>query len=1501
MRLIAPALGFLCALGLRAQVITTVAGTDFVFPNYPIPAIDAPLGQISGTAVDAAGNIYLADPNNRRVTRISPNGTLTVVAGNGISVNGGLGAPSSGDGGPAVLASVPYPNAIVLDSAGNLYIADGGRVRKVSNGIISTFAGTGNSGPLGDGGPATSATLESVSGLALDSSGNLYILDYGNDRIRKVANGVITTVAGGGSAAPANGIAATSASFFFTEGGIACDAAGNLYIADSHAYRVWKISNGILSTVAGTGEFSFPSVLGDGGPATSAQLSPTSVAFDSAGNLYIADSANARIRKVSGGIITTIAGNGQRGFSGDGGPALNATLDVPLAISIAPSGVVYFADVPGTGVGSGRLRGITPEGIIQTFAGNGNYRFSGDGGPAASATFNWFPVSPVGVAVDSGGNLYVTDTYNNRIRKISQGTITTVAGNGVAAFSGDGGPAPNASLNQPTGVAVDPAGNLYIADGGNQRVRKVSGGMISTVAGGGSASVSTAAEHSVSATGVSLSVEGVAVDAAGDLFIVGGNMVEKVSGGLISIVAGTGIGGFSGDGGPATKATFLGALAVAVDSAGDTFYVADFNNNLVRIVKNGIINTFAGTGQNGPPGDGGPATGANVANPFGLAVDAAGNLYISGFNGARIRKVSNGIITTVAGNGDAGFSGDGGLAIDAQISDPTGLAVNASGDIFIADTLNNRVREVLTVPPAAQAAPSQLQFSASSAGSIPPPQTISLTSAVPGIAFSAQSSASWLTVTPASGASPRLIEVTADPTTLPPGQHTGTITLSTPYANLTGGQVEVSFNVGPQLPPQLFVDKTSLSFPFPQSAASRSQTVTVFNTGGGTLSFTATTQTTSGGNWLAVAPGAGQVLPSSPVPLSVTANPAGLAPGTYSGSLTIAAGSTSTIVPVTMTISRLSQAILLSQSGLSFLGVANGGVVLPQSFGVINIGSGVVNWTVSTSTLSGGNWLQVDRTSGSTDASSPTVPVVNVSVNASSLAAGKYYGQVRVDAPGAANTPQVITIFLQVLPAGSATSAAVQPAELLFTATAGDYDSSPSSQQILVSDISGLPTSFQAVLSLDVPAYDLPVLPVQNTLDPQNPTAVVVQPITYMLPPGVYQEVITFQFSDGSVSAVKAKIVVANGAGASSSARPNSQKTDRPSDSSACQPSQLLTALTTLGQSFAVSAGWPVALQVTVQDDCGNPLNPPGTVMVSFSNGDPRLQLQSVKSGQWAATWVTNSSSAAQVNLTIQANDPQNNLSGVSQISGALQYPTDPPAFALAGIVSAAEPKSFVPAAPGSILSIYGNLLAQNNMPASSIPLPTELAETQAAMAGELMPLYYVSPTQVNLQVPYDININAPQQILIQRGVTLSQPIEVNVAPAQPAIFEDTSAAPHQGIIYVVRGQGASQIQFEAKPGSPAKAGDVIVAYCAGLGAVTPAVATGAAGGVPVSSTTNTVALSVGGQSATVAFAGLAPGFVGLYQVNSVVPQGTSTGNSVPVILSVAGQTSAPVTIAIQE
>jgi uncharacterized protein (TIGR03437 family) len=335
--------------------------------------------------------------------------TITTLAGNGS-------AAYSGDGGPANAAGLNHPRGLAVDSIGNVYISDvdNRRIRRVSpNGLITTIAGNGIPGDSGDGGLAVNASLSDVTGLALDDAGNLYIADAGNRRVRKVTTG------------------------------------------------------GIISTFAGTGIQGFS---GDGGPATSAQLNrPSSVIF-STGSLYIADSSNQRIRRVSSnGTITTVAGNGVAGFSGDGGLATSASLMFPLGMVRDSAGNLYFADGD-----NNRVRRISPDGVITTVAGNGAGRFAGDQGPAISASLN----IPEDVALDGAGNMFIADAGNNRVRKIdSFGVITTLAGTGTDGYSGDGGPASEAVLNFPWGLTTDASGNVYIADRVNNRIRVVSGSL----------------------------------------------------------------------------------------------------------------------------------------------------------------------------------------------------------------------------------------------------------------------------------------------------------------------------------------------------------------------------------------------------------------------------------------------------------------------------------------------------------------------------------------------------------------------------------------------------------------------------------------------------------------------------------------------------------------------------------------------------------------------------------------------------------------------------------------------------------------------------------------------------------------------------------------------------------------------------------------------------------------------------------------------------------------
>jgi uncharacterized protein (TIGR03437 family) len=519
----------------------------------------------NGVALDAAGNLYIADTGSHHIRKVS-NGVITTVAGNGVYGYGG-------DNGPAISAQV-FTTGVAVDSMGNLYIADtyNNRIRKVSNGVITTVAGNGTGGYGGDNGPATSAQVGEPFGVAVDAAGNLYIADTVNGRIRKVSNGVITTVAGGVNVVNDNG-PATGAQLNQPQG-VAVDAAGNLYIADSNRLR--KVSNGVIATVAGGG-----SVADDSGPPTASELwSPGGVAVDGAGAVYIADTSNNRVRKVSNGVISTVAGNGKAGFSGDNGPAANAELSSPHGLAVDSAGALYIADQ-----GNDRIRKVA-NGVITTVAGNGEFGPGGDNGPATSAQFRW----PYSVAVDSAGSLYIADFGNSRIRKVSDGVITTVAGNGTYGYSGDNGPATSAQLNGPWSVAVDPAGNLY---------------------------------------------------------------------------------------------------------------VADYVNNRIRRISNGVITTVAGNGAQGYSGDNGPATAAQLNDPYGVTVDAAGNLYISDSFNERIRKVSNGVITTMAGSGltgpsgGGGFGGDDGPATSARLNSPDGIAVDPSGNLYIADTLNNRVRALI--------------------------------------------------------------------------------------------------------------------------------------------------------------------------------------------------------------------------------------------------------------------------------------------------------------------------------------------------------------------------------------------------------------------------------------------------------------------------------------------------------------------------------------------------------------------------------------------------------------------------------------------------------------------------------------------------------------------------------------------------------------------------------------------------------------------------------------
>ena len=477
----------------------------------------------------------------------------------------------------------------------------------------------------------------------------------------------ISTFAGGGfpDNAPAPLVALGNVS------AIAVDSSGNVFMAlpDYHIVAKMDSTSGLVTRVAGNGAAGFS---GDGGPATSAELQdPFGVAVDSAGAIYIADGLADVIRKVSGGVITTVAGNGKGGFSGDNGPATSAQLNNPHGIAVDAAFNLFIADT-----GNLRIRMVSA-GVITTVAGDGAPEPVGNG-PAIGAHL----FLPCGVAVDATGSLYIADTYNNSIRKVSGGTITTVAGPGTPGILGDGGPATSAELFLPYSVSIDSSGNLYIADTNDHRVRLVANGIISTLAGDGGEGFS--GDGGPAAAAQLNGPEGVAVDAGGNVYIAdSGNLrVRKVSAGIITTVAGHGSGGFVGDGGPAGNAQLDNPSGVAMDSQ-DNLYIADTGNHAIRMVSQGSITTVAGNGTAGYSGDGGKATSAQLNSPLGVAVDAAGNLYIADTGNNVVREVSGGIITPVAGNGTAGPT-VAGPATSTPLYPPSAVVIDGSGGIYVA-------------------------------------------------------------------------------------------------------------------------------------------------------------------------------------------------------------------------------------------------------------------------------------------------------------------------------------------------------------------------------------------------------------------------------------------------------------------------------------------------------------------------------------------------------------------------------------------------------------------------------------------------------------------------------------------------------------------------------------------------------------------------------------------------------------------------------------------------
>jgi len=1043
------------------------------------------------------------------------------------------------------------------------------------------------------------------------------------------------------------------------------------------------VAQGIVTTVAGT-DYIFPD---DGKPALQAHLStPYGLVFDKQGNLFIADPGLNMVLKLDQkGIISVVAGNGLARLAGDGGPARAASLNQPWGLAIDAAGNLYVADT-----GNRRVRMIDSTGTITSVAGGGQVN-PGDGLKATNVNL----IQPVGVAFDPAGNMLILDR-SPRVRLVnSAGIISTIAGNGTQAFTGDGGPATNATLQSPEGIVVAPDGTIYIADTNNSRVRRIdTKGIITTFAGGGG-TPGQLPPNNAQATAVNLAYcDTLGIDSADNVYISSvdlGSIFKINSAGIISRVAGNGSRnqgpGVNGDNGQATAASLSGNLGGIVFDAAGNMYFADSGSNVVRKVDTkGVITTFAGgvdpqTAADLLAGDGGPATKASFIQPSGLAIEKSGNIYIDTQLGliwivkpdGTIHRYAGTIPLTAQSLADViGFSGDGGPASAGRFGTPQGLAVDSSGNVYVADSLNRRVRLIQGGP---------------------------------------------------------------------------------------------------------------------------------------------------------------------------------------------------------------SPSIVASQKGLTFIAGTNGGAPASQNFTIVNGNQGTLLWTVSASTTSGGNWLSVTPASGSS-AAGVAGPPVQVSVNPSGLALGDYYGQVQIQSPNAPNSPQSVTVVLTVRAPGAGTGSIVQPSGLLFT------NATP--QSLTVSTLSSTAVTFTGTASFGGPPW-FTLAPASGTVTSGKPVTVQIVPSAAGLANSVYNGNITFAFSDNSIQNVQLLLVLSGGIN-----RPAAPG-ERPG--AGCAPSKLLPLFTSLGGGFSITTGWPSPVELVVYDDCGTPLTR-GSVTATFSNTDPALTLNSLGDGRWTGTW-TAQNAASSVNVTASAKAIDSSLTGSAQVSGGLSKNANPPpAIAAGGVLNAASYQLQGSLAPGGLISIFGSLLAQGSVPASSLPLTNSLAGTRVTIAGRTLPLLYAGPNQVNAMIPYDLPINATHQVIVQRGTALSNPEPIGVLSSQSGVFTQDLSGKGAGIVVRVTADGSQSVVATDNPTHPYEA---LVIYCAGLGSVSPNQVAGApATFSPLSQTVDGVSVTIGGLDAPVVFAGLTPGFTGLYQVNTYVPAGTAPGDNVPLVITQGGRSSPLVSIAVR-
>ena len=760
-------------------------------------------------------------------------------------------------------------------------------------------------------------------------------------------------------------------------------------------------------------------------------------------------------------------------------------------------------------------------------------------------------------------------------------------------------------------------------------------------------------------------------------------------------------------------------------------------------------------------------------------------------------------------------------------------------------------------------------------------------------------------VTPSTGVMPAQVKITAVANDLPLGaSFTGTVavarlTLRAPNANPPERVVTIQLDVAPAPAPELRVGSSGLQFASVAGGAAQAGRLLVRNTGGGKIAFTVDSTVP----WLVPQTAAGVVAGNDPELVEVAVATAGLAPGTYSGGVTVKGNNGQTVtLPASLAVSDRSSAILLTPSALSFVAIQGGGNPPAQGVSVVNSGNGAMSWSVIARTLAGGNWLTIPSDSASgTSTGGQKAPEISVGVDASRLAPGDYSALATVSSANSANRQQLATVSLRVLPPNSDAVPEVAPTGVVFTAVAGDE---PGSATLTLTVNGGAPIDYTSVRATLDGVNWFEAVPSTGTLSPSQPARIRLFPALAKLPVGIRQGAVTIVFSDRArtVRTVSILSIVAP-QGSAGAGKAGERET------SSCGSNDLFAEITSLQKPrFSVRPGEAVRVRSKIVDGCGRAHVPEaaGTASANLTvlNTQTVIKMTHVANGEWEGAYTPPANQTGDISVRVVAAFTQGTRVqlGVSETAtGAVQTATGPrsPQVAAGAIVNGASFVAQPLVAPGQLISIYGTDLADQALAASSVPLSTTLAGTEVLLGGESLPLLFVSSGQINAQVPFGLALNSEQQIVVRKQQALGTPERIVVGNAQPGIFSKNNNGVGQGVVLAVRAGGA---QTYAEAGAPARRGDTIVIYCSGLGPTNPLVAAGVAAPLsPLSRVVSPVRVIIGGAEAVVQFAGLTPGSAGLYQVNAVIPQDAPLGEQVPIVLNVGGLDSPAVTIAVQQ